>query len=482
MRKTQKKNTFAKPTTFGEVTDIVEGGSGGGLSVIVSWNERVLDSYSFNKQGTIYYGSTLQKNCVSIRGVEKSQRLALFSSTQAQIYVPSNHFDYYVKGVKTPFSELSHRGQVQKTQQGVVLTLKQGELVRFALEGGVVLCITFSPTSRPAPLGAILDLSVSELSAVMLSLALTAVWALFVYFFTDQTQLSKVDENIERVNVVFQKTAESDSRQSSRGQVRQKKTKKRTIIRVATKGSRKNDVSGLLAKKTRVKRTQVGQKARGVKVRKKIDPKKVGLLSVLASGGKQQNTGKSPQGDGGIYGLANRSQKNRGQNLTGTGSSFGASLKGNLSAGGSPKGVVKGVSDIGSYRSSLSQRGSDTILGTKEGVEITYGSTDEEFIVGASISLEDIKRVIQANRHVIKFCYETAQDLYPQLEGELMLTWLINSRGRASKVQVLLAQPGRIRGVGLCVAKNIRRWKFPRALKGELVRVKIPFSLRRKGL
>ena len=96
--------------------------------------------------------------------------------------------------------------------------------------------------------------------------------------------------------------------------------------------------------------------------------------------------------------------------------------------------------------------------------------------VSGFLSKEQINRVVQANRAAIKYCFETALQRKPKLQGAINAQWRIDRKGNVSSTRIAKSTLGDA-GVEGCILRQISRWKFPEPDGGE-VDVVYPFLFR----
>ena len=97
-------------------------------------------------------------------------------------------------------------------------------------------------------------------------------------------------------------------------------------------------------------------------------------------------------------------------------------------------------------------------------------------VVMGALPPEVIKKVINENKQQIRYCYEVELQRNQNLEGRVMMSWIIAATGSVAKVRVAnssLNNPN----VERCIAAKIKTWKFPAPAGGGIVEVNYPFVL-----
>lgn len=106
-----------------------------------------------------------------------------------------------------------------------------------------------------------------------------------------------------------------------------------------------------------------------------------------------------------------------------------------------------------------------------------------KIIYEGGLSREEIQRVISRVMSQIKYCYEKELNKDPNLEGKLVMFWLISGSG---DVQTVQASQNTFSGpsgppIEQCVNRIIQRLKFPSPKGGGVVNVTYPFVFSASG-
>ena len=94
--------------------------------------------------------------------------------------------------------------------------------------------------------------------------------------------------------------------------------------------------------------------------------------------------------------------------------------------------------------------------------------------VRGSLSREVIQRVIRSHINQVRYCYERQLTRMPGIQGRISARFVISPQGTVQSVDVS-NQEGRLGEVPQCVARAIRRWRFPEPAGGGIVVVTYPF-------
>ena len=98
-------------------------------------------------------------------------------------------------------------------------------------------------------------------------------------------------------------------------------------------------------------------------------------------------------------------------------------------------------------------------------------------VIMGALPPEVIKKVINQNKNQIRYCYEIELQRNQNLEGRIMMSWIIAATGSVAKVRVKTSTIKNA-NVERCIAAKIKTWKFPAPAGGGIVEVNYPFVLR----
>src|SRR5690606_7229940 len=98
-------------------------------------------------------------------------------------------------------------------------------------------------------------------------------------------------------------------------------------------------------------------------------------------------------------------------------------------------------------------------------------------------SMDDIVAVVKDNRHLFRLCYEKYQHENPELQGDVVISFRITSRGRVIDAQVnpegtTLTDEN----VGSCAANEMKKLTFPEVASNLDTEVNYPFNFKPRGV
>lgn len=96
--------------------------------------------------------------------------------------------------------------------------------------------------------------------------------------------------------------------------------------------------------------------------------------------------------------------------------------------------------------------------------------------VSGLLSPEAIRRVVLRNLGQVSHCHEQGLAQNPNLEGRVVIRFIIGGNGTVMGSQVQESTVG-IPSVAQCIANAVRRWQFPSPEGGGIVTVNYPFNL-----
>jgi formylglycine-generating enzyme required for sulfatase activity len=160
-------------------------------------------------------------------------------------------------------------------------------------------------------------------------------------------------------------------------------------------------------------------------------------------------------------------------------------------AGGAGGLGSRGTSGSGGTGLGIGRPGSGTGRGSGGSGNIDLGGRAKgtpkivpgKIVYEGGLSREEIQRVISRVMSEIKYCYERELNKDPNLEGKLVMSWLIGGSG---DVQTASAPQNTFSGSSVqpiesCVKRIIQRLKFPSPRGGGVVKVTYPFVFANSG-
>jgi len=91
-----------------------------------------------------------------------------------------------------------------------------------------------------------------------------------------------------------------------------------------------------------------------------------------------------------------------------------------------------------------------------------------------------IRRTIFSHLKEVRYCYEDALILNPELEGTIVIDFVIDDTGSVQEAKIKRTKSDlNNEKAQTCIIESIKTWKFPPAPKGETTKVTYPFHLRK---
>ena len=96
--------------------------------------------------------------------------------------------------------------------------------------------------------------------------------------------------------------------------------------------------------------------------------------------------------------------------------------------------------------------------------------------VTGKLDKDIIRRIVRAHINEVRYCYSKSLVKDPKLAGRVSIEFVIGAAGKVSSSTV---QKNTLddASVGKCIAKAVKRWKFPEPSDGGTVSVTYPFVL-----
>ncbi|MDP2344339.1 MAG: AgmX/PglI C-terminal domain-containing protein [Deltaproteobacteria bacterium] len=377
-----------------------------------------------------------------------------------------------------PLVTLSGTGAVVQAASGMELfvndkpasgsvNLETGQKVRVVV-GPIELVVQYSKKSPMALMGPILDIFYSKILAVALILQMGLIVALLITPIIpglDDDDLFKNQSDFTKLILAAQE---------------KKKEKKEDLS--GKKAAKAKDDAGVFGKKDKPKEDKLASKkgAPTVDKDKREEDRKIAMDALAALGLKgPEGAVSNVFGPGGLgSGVNNALGGLKGASMGDAGGAGGLGSRG-TGAGGGGNGLGIGGLGSGTGRGSGGNGNIDLGGRGKGTTKIIPG----KIIYEGGLSREEIQRVISRVMSQIKYCYEKELNKDPNLEGKLVMFWLISGSGdvtTASASQNTFAG-GAAAPVEQCVTRIIQRLKFPSPKGGGVVNVTYPFVFAASG-
>ena len=512
--------TFAPPDKVQSLDEYLEPSVGNLIEVLISWQDRILNSFHFSQKGHIHLGSA--KDCEvplsNLIGLKKYKLLEIGSG--AKVFL-----DHGVKGALIQKKGEENR-IIHPLPGNQSLLLRPYEIVRIDFKN--LLRVYIRIKSKPASIipASLFNLTFSESAVLFFSFLTTSLLLFYAGLYAPaflQKEADFLEKNIVTAVVKFEKKPTppeprvvemklSDKTQAEKKKsvVKQRVKKKKPQIKkprpVVVRKSKKPKVVpkkiGAIKKpgKKPGKITTVA-KGRKAPVKKKVavgsarpggslktgksgataktvapDPTKTGLLGVFGGGGKlaKLDTGATGSTGGGLLGLAETSTGFAGTKEGYEGEGVGTKTK-ELATGGQGTSLVgiKGIKTKGRGGNLLGKgRGTGGSLGSRGRVNINIGADDIE--IEGEIDKAGILRVIRRNRVKFDKCYQFSLQQQASLSGAIKMEWQILSSGSVRKARAIQDSVGSD-SLSNCMRRVLSRLRFPAPPGGQIPKVSFRF-------
>ncbi|MFK8138540.1 MAG: TonB family protein [Bdellovibrionales bacterium] len=492
----RKKVTFAPESSYEDLDSILTPKKGVGLEILLSWGDRVLETYRIQNEGDVKFGSHPKNEVVipNIDSIPSSQLLLRNFQSVSQIIVPKEKRGrlFINKSDSISLEEASRQGRLNPNGAFFVLELQQGEMLRLDLESGLSLYISNTKESADLFLGPLSGLKPHELMVFVLAVALSLILYTVATIYKDLDEPELEEKQKKVTTFIFNRPEKPPAPVKQNTQARKSRIVK-SPSRVDQKTPKK--AKGNPGKAAAVKRaknpirekmkTTAAKKGRGAKkpsrfkgkpkkkqgdeTKKKPNIESSGLLGVFANSGTQQKVAKLTKGANATRGAS--------QKVTGAGGGRGGSNNSSglkeVSAGG--KGTeTYGRTDINTKGkgSGLDEYG-DGNLGQKGKTGIDIGGQGEEFL--GDIDREAVRRVILNQKAAIKACYDAELNRNFNLSGKVTIGFTIRAKGRVGSAKVEKSTINN-KNIEKCLIRRLKTWRFPEPPQGAEAKISFPFA------
>lgn len=488
------KGTYAPPAPYKDLKDVIKPHKGSVVEVMVAWNHRVLSTNHFKEKGSVFISSSDDADVMVPIIASASKYELLKIGTQVTVCLTQEMTGELVRegGESLTFADLARQNKLRNVGTHFEIDLRQGEMVRLGLQGDLVSIYVRYVADTPKPLVApLLDMTSSEVTGIVLALAISAIMALYMNIYTPSPlndDEARIDEPIRKAIVKFnppqQKIAEAkeEPKEKKVAVAKDKVTQATPKPTVEKKGDpgKAGEVAPNPNAKTKEKKLTSVKPGGAIKTApkeganmksEKPDPTKVGLLSAFGAKGTQAKLDKAYSGSGELAGMADAATGYAGNAETRDGDGPGTKLK-DTGAGGKGSQTI-GISGVGTQGRGTGGTGYGTGgIGKKGSAQIHVEGQEGEFSTG--MDKEAIRRVIREHLREIRNCYEQQLQRSPDLYGKLVLEWDIEEGGRVSRCVVKSNALGN-EAVASCISSHLKTWKFPDPPKDMVGRVSYPF-------
>jgi len=501
----KSKKTFAPPSEIQDLKSYLRPTKGPTIEVITAWRERILNSYHFTSKKKITIGSAASADIQVPNHIVKGKSLFIETSAGTRVSLNGAMKPEIVTTEKTLDSDvLVSLGKAAKGGGGTMVRVDQSELLAIqADDGNFQIFVRHIPTSK-SPILAGLDLTAGELTAILVSMVIVSLLALYMSVYgPSATPEEKKEEQLRLAQFVFNKkepppeTKKKETLppppkkvtpppQPVKVEVAEKKDSKgdpKKPVAIKDKPAAKAaEVRAIPENKNKPKKftsaIQQGGATKstdkeGANAQSNRDVTKTGLLSAFNTGGSREKLTKAYSGSGELLGEAEKATGTSGQSTNRAGGDIGGKFK-DTGAGG--KGTAtQGIAGIGTKgRSSGQSEYGELGSGGKGSTAIEVGGTGAEFI--GTVDREAVRRVVRSIYNQIKNCYERYLRVDSEIEGKIVIHWEVVEQGKV-KVSKPKEAPKELTGVAECVAGRIRDQKFPDPPQGSYYEVDYPFMM-----
>lgn len=499
----KRSKTFAPKSEFSDLRDYLKVGNGPIVEVIVSWHERILNTYHFSPQGT----KTLGVNgdiAIPDGSVPNGWQLLNLDSGVIVNTTSEMKVEILRDGEIKTISNSKY-----KLQQNEALFIQLGPFQGLSHKSGIHLVVRFAQKSPMVILESPFILGASELTGVLAALIIAVLTSLLVSIKKPKTITN--EETGERIAQIFftnppsvpveeeltPKTLEiikedEKSAEDKKEAVLLDKTTESQISGNPNMKQKKSKVSDSPGSSANIKPNESKLKAKmftstkqGASIKtgsttganaqsKEPDLSNSGLLAAFGQGGARTKLDQVYSGSGELIGAGEKAKGASGFNADRRGDDLGSKFK-ETGAGGSGV-ATQGIAGVGTKGRStgMNEYGSGTDFGNKASVQISAGGNEEAFV--GSIDREAVKRVIMSALSQFKACYEREYRQNTRLEGKVVVTWEIHDQGVAKNARIIREKSTiNNRLVEECVRTRMLGLKFPEPPAGNWAEISFPF-------
>lgn len=478
------RNTFAPKSEFKDLKDHLKVGTGNYVEVIVSWQERIVETYHFPVHGKKKLGVN-GDIAVPEGSAPKNWQLLTMGSVVT------------INTTSEMKVEVLRDGEI-KIIKDSEYKLQQAEACFIQLINGMQLVIRFAPKPPMMIFESPLVLGASEFTGLLASLIIAVLAGLLV---TVSKPKADKNEEIERsATVVFirppvvakaeltEQTPEPPAKAPEvvkKVEVTEKKIEPAKKAEAPKEEKAAGKSAEVKPKDSKLKAKMFTSTKQGGAIKtgptdganaksKEPDPNNSGLLAAFGSGGARSKLDQVYSGSGELLGAGEKAKGASGFSADRNGDDLGSKFK-DTGAGGAGT-ATQGIAGIGTKGRStgMTNYGSGTGFGDKDKVQISAGGSEESFV--GSIDKEAVRRVIMAALSQFKSCYEREYRQNTKLEGKVVVAWEIHEQGMPKNARIVMEKSNiKNKLVEECVKTRMLGLRFPEPPAGTWADISFPF-------
>lgn len=477
--------------------DVVRVGQGSKAEVIVSWHERVLNTYHFTTNKVVTIGADADVAAPLPQGGPQKIPLLQLKSDQIEVFLSSDMS-----------AELLREGEYVVVN-GNSFVVKNNEACFIEMPNGIQLAIRFAPKAPGLVYASPIVIGASEFIGVLASFILAVVTSLIISVNKPKPE-APVDETQILAQVVFtppkkpimpiepsepvaqpqtqpkptepvvQKADLSDANREAKAQ-----GPTNAPLAQTSEAANSGKAAAVKPKDAQLKAKMFTSTKQGGAVKtgansaantksKEPDLKNTGLLAAFGTGGARTKLDKAYNGSGELIGAGEKATGSSGFNSDRTGNDLGSRAK-DTGAGGMGT-ATQGITGVGTQGrgTGMAGMGTGTGFGDKGKVQIVGGGSEESFV--GSIDKEAVRRVVKSALAQFKACYEREYHMNSKLEGKVVIQWEIHAQGVAKNAIVIQNRSTlNNSAVEECVKNRMMALKFPEPPPGTAAEVTYPF-------
>lgn len=510
--------TFAPPSEIRDLKTYLRPTKGPIVEVLTAWKERIIQSYHFAGNRVVQWGPS-QDADVFVPAPFTTQLVAFLEiQGGCRVFVPDGiTVEVMSANGRSDVADLQRQGKATRQAAGAAVRVDQGDLVCLSFQdGGYQLFVRYVPAPPVPILASPINLSAGELTAMIGSVILAALFSVYVSTMAPEEAPAK-EETVRMAEFVYNKTTvptptptptptpkptpaptpaatptpaptpppkATPTPPPQKVKVSEKTQTAKAVGKEPSKAAAEKPATR--AAEMRPKNTNDKQKVmtsshqggavkmsdqNSANAQAKTDVTKSGLLSAFGGSGIKSHLDKAYSGAGELLGMGDKATGTSGQNENRGGDDIGSKFK-DSGAGG--KGTAtEGIAGVGTKgRMGGTSAYGGVGLGGKGSVAIDAGGSEEVF--EGSIDREAVRRVIRSILQQIKSCYERRLRTNSGLEGKVVIRFIIEEQGRVRKADTKSSTLND-RDVESCVASRIKEQRFPDPPAGTIAEVDYPF-------
>ena len=195
----RRKRTFVNNSHVRDINERIHPENGSVVKVIVTWNDKILNTLYFDSNSTVRVGNHSKNDIVlPIFSHSKDSHSLIKISKLASLFVTYDMKGVLVKGSeRITFDDIINSGAASRQDTGFNINLQRGELARVDFDSGVSIFVKYTVPSPKPLIGPFFDFTSAELNTIIMAIGSSIIMAIF-FLIAHEPEVVELEEEVER--------------------------------------------------------------------------------------------------------------------------------------------------------------------------------------------------------------------------------------------------------------------------------------------